>query len=160
MERAGAPAAGARAASAGAGGTAGRRNHPAPSPMPTATSSALSATVRLPSNEGWGWSSSSGAACGVTRNPAGVISSAHASTSATGKPSNTSNTTKLMPHSGTPSRGSMMSAACSSANAIAAYTTATRNTLRRFSSAPIPFATLPLTSTAGRAIDDPVGGSA
>jgi hypothetical protein len=128
--------------------------------MPTATSSALTATVRLPSNEGWGWLSSSGAALGVTRSPAGVISSAHASTSATGNPSTTSNTMKLMPHSGTPSRGSMMSAACNSANAIAAYTTATRNTLRRFSSETIPFATLPLSSTAGWVNGDPLGGSA
>jgi hypothetical protein len=74
----------------------------------------------LPSSAGAAASLASDGAASVRLRPSGVSSSAQPSTSASGKPSTISAITKLMPQSGTPMRGNMISAACNTAKAVAA----------------------------------------
>jgi hypothetical protein len=72
---------------------------------------------------------------GVGRTPSGVISNAHASTSATGKPKRMKTTSIRCAHSGKRSASKTYAAAWTRTNPTAAYVAATRKTRRRFSSA-------------------------
>ena len=78
---------------------------------------------------------SPGVASSVFFTPCGVISNAHARTTAIGNPTRVRARTSVTVQSGRPMLGNAMSATWRTTNATAPYMAMTRNTFRRLSSA-------------------------
>ena len=99
------------------------------------TSASTPAGQRCDAGAAMIWLSSAGVASAVLCIPSGVMSNAHARTTAKGKPRSVRARIRVMVHSGSPRPGSAMSATCRMTKATAPYTAITRNTRRRLSSA-------------------------